>query len=141
MAPFLKSSVLRLLKHNTVCSSTAAPSPFSYLLPTTFHLRHYSEGGLACTNDSNKSVERIRNIWIPGLMYPNEMPLKTIPWPMYPHEMPLKARLLLYAGRVKEIHEEIRYLKYFPVTNFYRGFVQFVLTYCSWKDYQVINID
>jgi hypothetical protein len=71
------------------------PSPISYLLPAAFHIRHFSKDNLMCANDSNKSVERLRNIWISGLMDPTEMTLK--------------ARLLLHEGRVKECDEDRDY--------------------------------
>jgi hypothetical protein len=70
------SSLPRLLYYTTTCSS---PS----LIASTLHLRHFSA----------ESVERLRHVWISGLIDPDKVG---------PTE-----RSMLYAGKIEEMHASL----------------------------------
>lgn len=118
-----RSSAPRL-PYYSVCS-TSPPSPSSSLL------RHFSAAGnLAFANDSKEpwwkeSVERLRNIWISGLIDPNKMELTE--------------RVLFYGGRMHELRRRDEVPQIIDWMGLGKT-IHSAATYCIWKDYQVGNI-
>ncbi|GAU44168.1 hypothetical protein TSUD_377680 [Trifolium subterraneum] len=102
------SSLPRILYY-TVCSSTAPSSPAA----STFHLRHFSA----------ESVERLRHVWISGLIDPNKVG---------PTE-----RSMLYVGKIDEMHASLN--KEQPVQEF--DTIRAGITFLKWKDHKITVMD
>lgn len=136
---------LPLLPENTVAPWIVCGGPPRHASPTTLYappapllrpppsslLRHFSAAGnLAFAKDSKEpwwkeSVERLRNIWISGLIDPNKMELTE--------------RVLFYGGRMHELRRRDEVPQIIDWMGLGKT-IHSAATYCTWKDYQVGNI-
>ncbi|KAK2448311.1 elongation factor G-2, mitochondrial [Trifolium repens] len=101
-----QSSLPRLLYYTTTYSS---PSPPPSFIASSLHLRHFSV----------ESVERLRHVWISGLIDPDKVG---------PTE-----RSTLYAGKIEEMHASLNKEQSFRDFDTIRAGITFV----KWKDHKV----
>ncbi|WJX23225.1 hypothetical protein P8452_12451 [Trifolium repens] len=110
MGRFSWSSLPRLLYYTTTYSS---PSPPPSLIASTLHLRHFSA----------ESAERLRHVWISGLIDPDKVG---------PTE-----RSMLYAGKIEEMHASLN--KEQPFRDF--DTIRAGITFVKWKDHKITVMD
>ncbi|PNX82492.1 elongation factor g, partial [Trifolium pratense] len=104
-------SLPRLLYY-TVCSSSTAPSSS---VASTLHLRHFSA----------ESVERLRHVWISGLIDPDKVGPKE--------------RSMLYAGKIEEMQASLNKEQQQPFRDF--DTVRAGVTFVKWKDHKLTVMD
>ncbi|PNX68415.1 elongation factor g, partial [Trifolium pratense] len=98
------SSLPRLLYYTTTCSSPSSTS----LIASTLHLRHFSA----------ESVERLRHVWISGLIDPDKVGPKE--------------RSMLYAGKIEEMNASLN--KEQPFREF--DTIRAGITFVKWKHHK-----
>ncbi|XP_045803721.1 elongation factor G-1, mitochondrial-like isoform X2 [Trifolium pratense] len=103
------SSLPRLLYYTTTCSSPSSTS----LIASTLHLRHFSA----------ESVERLRHVWISGLIDPDKVGPKE--------------RSMLYAGKIEEMNASLN--KEQPFREF--DTIRAGITFVKWKHHKITVMD
>jgi elongation factor G len=136
-----RSTAQRLLYalRSSTTATTVSPSPASSLIGGSFHLRHFSAGNVArakaATIDKDpwwkESMEMTRNIGISAHIDSGKTTLTE--------------RILFYTGRIHEIHE-VRgkdgvgaKMDSMDLEREKGITIQSAATYCTWKDYKVLN--